>query len=199
MFIDKSDYKEFFTTNSSLRIQGPSLIKPQIFKDKRGYFFESWNEIEFNKILGEKIQFKQDNHSQSKFAVLRGLHYQLPPFQQGKLVRCTMGSIFDVAVDLRKKSKTFGKWMGIELSQNNNFQFWIPGGFAHGFLTLSEVAQVQYKASDYWNKDAERSLIWNDIDLSINWPIGRLKGVKPLLSKKDKEANTFSDFCTFGK
>ena len=152
-------------------IEGLLIVEPEIYSDERGFFFESWNQREFDSLVGKNICFKQDNHSKSKKGVLRGLHYQLPPFEQGKLVRCTSGRIYDVAVDLRKFSSTFGEWVGIELSQKNQAQFWIPPGFGHGFLTLSKEAEVQYKTTNYWNKDYEISLNFNDKDLNICLPI----------------------------
>ena len=173
-------------------IEGPLLIKPNVYSDKRGYFYESWNERGFNALLGEKVFFKQDNISYSTKGVLRGLHYQLEPEPQGKLVRCGFGSIFDVAVDLRKESKTFGKWVSAELSSENKNQLWIPVGFAHGFLTISHHAEVNYKTTGFWNKDCEHSLYWNDKDLKINWPIKEL-GVEPIINERDASAPSLED------
>lgn len=167
----------------------PLLIRPNIFNDERGFFYESYNKKKFDKLIKKDITFFQDNHSRSNHGVLRGLHFQLPPFSQGKLVRCSYGKIFDVAVDLRRNSPTFKKWFGYELNEENKNQLWIPEGYAHGFLTLSEVAEVQYKTTNYWNKDSERSLKWNDPNIAINWPIEKLKE-GPFLSKKDNAAES---------
>ena len=143
-------------------IDGPLLIKPSVFQDKRGFFLESWNKKIFDKAINSEIKFVQDNHSRSSKGVLRGLHYQLNPYPQGKLVRCIKGSIFDVVVDLRIQSKTFGKWSSAILSQLNHNELWVPEGFAHGFLTISDSAEVIYKTTNYWAKDFERSILWND-------------------------------------
>ena len=172
---------EQLTAASGRVIEGPLLITPQMFGDERGFFFESWNQSHFDEAVGAPITFSQDNHSRSSRGVLRGLHYQLEPEPQGKLVRCPVGAIFDVAVDLRRSSPTFGQWVGAELSAENQQQLWVPVGFAHGFLTLSEAAEVLYKASGYWSKACERSLRCNDPDLAITWPLERLAGVAPQL------------------
>ena len=187
----KFDHKQLSTTKG-IKVNGPILIKPKIFRDGRGFFFESWNQLKFDEIIGQKISFCQDNHSRSNIGVLRGMHYQLGPHSQGKLVRCTRGTIYDVAVDIRRSSKTFGKWGGVILSDENKLQLWIPKGFAHGFLTLSETAEVQYKTDDFWDKDCERSLKWNDKILNINWPKNS-NFKEPKLSKKDEEAPSFID------
>ncbi|MBK17127.1 MAG: dTDP-4-dehydrorhamnose 3,5-epimerase [Prochlorococcus sp. SP3034] len=168
-------------------VEGPLVLTPNVFNDERGYFYESWNEKKFNTIIGKEIRFAQDNISHSFKGVLRGLHYQLEPEPQGKLVRCSNGSIFDVAVDMRKKSKTFGKWVSAELSEENKNQLWIPVGFAHGFLTISDHAEVNYKATGFWNKDCEHSIRWNDNDLKITWPIMEL-GFEPIINEKDASA-----------
>ena len=162
---------EQLTAASGRVIEGSLLITPQMFGDERGFFFESWNQSRFDEAVGAPITFSQDNHSRSCRGVLRGLHYQLEPEPQGKLVRCPVGAIFDVAVDLRRSSSTFGQWVGAERSAENQQQLWVPVGFAHGFLTLSESAEVLYKASGYWSKACERSLRWNDPDLAITWPL----------------------------
>ena len=164
---------KYFNVNSNKGnlIRGPLIIKPKIFSDNRGYFFESWNQSEFNKMISRDIDFVQDNHSESKFGVLRGLHYQLRPKAQAKLVRCTKGEVFDVLADIRKDSDTYGEWSSIVLNEQNKLQFWIPEGFAHGFISLKDFSEVQYKTNDYWDKDHERSLFWKDSDLNINWPI----------------------------
>jgi dTDP-4-dehydrorhamnose 3,5-epimerase len=180
-------------------IEGPVLITPKLIKDDRGYFYESWNSNSFADALGlapeDAPVFKQDNHSQSQKGVLRGLHYQLPPVTQGKLVRCTYGAIFDVAVDLRIGSSTFGQWVAAELSADNHQQLWVPAGFAHGFLVLSEKADVLYKASGFWNKACERSLLWNDSQLAIAWP---LETMKPILAEKDAGAPDLDEAVAAG-
>ncbi len=176
-------------SNKGLIIEDLFIIEPNIIQDERGFFMESWNQKKFDEIIGENIIFRQDNHSRSIYGVLRGLHYQLNPYPQGKLVRCSMGSIFDVAIDIRKDSQTYGTWGGIKLSAENKKQLWIPKGFAHGFLTLSEIAEVQYKADSFWNKKYERSIRWNDESLKINWSQEtNLK--EPLLADKDANAPT---------
>lgn len=170
-------------------LAGPLLITPRVFGDDRGFFFESWNQRAFAAALeadGQPVpEFVQDNHSRSSRGVLRGLHYQLPPHPQGKLVRCVLGEIFDVAVDLRRGSATFGQWAGAVLSAANHQQLWVPAGFAHGFLTLSEQAEVLYKTTDFWNRDCERAIRWDDPQLAITWPDG---ATAPLLSEKDAVA-----------
>jgi dTDP-4-dehydrorhamnose 3,5-epimerase len=184
---------EQLSTSSGQPIDGPLLITPQLFGDNRGFFFESWNQRRFDEAVGEPITFSQDNHSRSSRGVLRGLHYQLQPEPQGKLVRCPLGRILDVAVDLRRSSPTFGQWVGAELSADNHRQLWVPVGFAHGFLTLSEAAEVLYKASGYWSKACERSLRWNDPHLAIAWPLEQLAGLEPLLAAKDAAAPTLAE------
>ena len=174
-------------SNKGNYVDDIALITPKIFKDERGFFYESWNEDIFQKI-SKNTKFVQDNHSSSSSGVLRGLHYQLNPHAQGKLVRCTSGEIYDVAIDLRRNSKTYKEWIGIKLNENNKLILWIPEGFAHGFLTLSRVAEVQYKTTKKWNKGSEISLLWDDPIIDINWPIDKLNKSKPTLSKKDKNA-----------
>ena len=180
---------EGLTTAAGVPVQGPLLLKPRVFGDERGFFFESWNQHAFAAALAADGQpepgFVQDNHSRSSRGVLRGLHYQLPPHPQGKLVRCVLGEIFDVAVDLRWGSQSFGHWVGAHLSAENHQQLWVPTGFAHGFLTLSEHAEVLYKTTDFWSRDCERALRWDDPELAIAWP---LAGVPPQLSEKDAVA-----------
>jgi dTDP-4-dehydrorhamnose 3,5-epimerase len=180
-------------------IEGPLLISPRVFADGRGFFFESWNQRRFDEAVGTPTIFLQDNHSRSSKGVLRGLHYQLEPEPQGKLVRCTVGAIFDVAVDLRRSSPTFGQWVGAELSAENQQQLWVPVGFGHGFLTLSDTAEVLYKASGFWSKSCERSLLWNDPDLAIAWPLDRLNGSAPLLAEKDAAAPGFAEASAAGE
>ncbi|AMO48161.1 dTDP-4-dehydrorhamnose 3,5-epimerase [Kosakonia oryzendophytica] len=146
------------------------IFEPKVFGDDRGFFLESFNQHLFDEAVGRNVQFVQDNHSKSKKNVLRGLHYQLAPFSQGKLVRCAFGAVFDVAVDIRTSSPTFGKWVGVELSAENKRQLWIPEGFAHGFLTLTDSAEFLYKATNYYAPHAERCILWNDPQLNITWP-----------------------------
>jgi len=164
------------------------LLKPRVFADERGFFFESFNARAFAAATGLAVNFVQDNQSRSVRQVLRGLHYQLPPAAQGKLVRVISGEIFDVAVDLRQSSPTFGRWTGQALSAENRLQIWIPAGFAHGFLTVSESAEVLYKTTDYYDPACERTLIWNDTELQIAWPLQE----KPLLSPKDSQGAQFN-------
>ncbi len=180
-------------TTENIEIDGPLLITPNIFEDSRGFFYESWNKEEFFKLTNMKVDFVQDNHSKSSNGVLRGLHYQLRPYPQAKLVRCIKGDIFDVIVDLRIKSKTFGKWSSAVLSQQNHNELWVPEGFAHGFLTTSDSAEVIYKTTNYWAKDFERSILWNDREISIKWPIEFLDSKYPKLSIKDKNAPTLEE------
>ena len=162
------------------------LIEPEIFSDNRGFFFESFNQENFEKVIGKKINFVQDNHSKSIKGVLRGLHYQMPPKAQGKIVRVTEGEVFDVVVDLRQSSATFGKWVSEILSSENKKQIWIPEGFAHGFLTLSDTAEFLYKTTDFYSLENEHSISWNDPNIGIKWP-----DINVVLSVKDKAANTF--------
>ncbi len=189
---------EQLTTPSGALMQGPLLITPPAFGDARGWFYGSWNQRKFDEAVGESVLFSQDNHSRSIQGVLRGLHYQLAPEPQAKLVRATVGAIYDVAVDIRRGSPTFGAWVGAELNAENKAQLWIPEGFAHGFLTLSSVAEVQYKARGFWNKSCERAIAWNDADLAIAWPIERLEGAEVSLSGKDSEAPGFQAAASEG-
>ena len=171
------------------------LIKPRVFEDARGFFFESYNKREWLAATGVDCEFVQDNHSRSSKGVLRGLHYQLPPAAQGKLIRVLIGEIFDVAVDLRRTSSTFGKWVGHVLSAENKLQMWVPEGFAHGFLVLSDVAEIHYKATNYYAPEFDRTILWNDPEIGIEWPL--LDGSPLFVSEKDskglplKEAQTF--------
>jgi dTDP-4-dehydrorhamnose 3,5-epimerase len=158
------------------------IIEPEVFGDERGFFLESWNARKFSDAIGRDLQFVQDNHSRSRRGVLRGLHYQIGQ-PQGKLVRVATGRVFDAAVDLRKSSPTFGRWTGIELSEHNHRQLWIPAGFAHGFLVLSESADFLYKTTDYYAPEHERCVAWNDPAIGIAWPAG----IEPTLSAKDRE------------
>ena len=171
-------------------IEGLIIIEPQIFKDSRGAFFESWNAKKF-KQLGISEDFVQDNQSVSSKGVLRGLHFQNPPYAQAKLVRVLKGSVLDIAVDLRKNSTTYGMHVSVILSDQNNKSIFIPKGFAHGFLSLEDNTVFNYKCSDYYNKDSEGSLLWNDEDLKIDWQIDN-----PLVSEKDLQADLFKNFKT---
>ena len=175
----------------STKIEGVYLIKPKIFNDDRGSFFESFNMKVFQKETKQKINFVQDNQSVSSKNILRGLHFQKPPHAQAKLVRVIKGSVLDVVLDLRKKSKTYGEYILEELSEYNNHQLFIPKGMAHGFLTLEDNTIFTYKCSEFYCKDAEDSIIWNDNSIGIKWP-----GSKPLLSKKDQNAKKFSSFVS---
>ncbi|MFM7635469.1 MAG: dTDP-4-dehydrorhamnose 3,5-epimerase [Cyanobacteriota bacterium] len=190
---------EALSSSGGQRLDGPLLVTPQLFGDGRGFFMESWNQRRFDAAVGQSISFVQDNHSRSGRGVLRGLHYQLEPEPQGKLVRCPVGSILDVAVDLRRSSASFGQWVAVDLSADNQRQLWVPVGFAHGFLTLSESAEVLYKASGYWSPSCERSLRWNDPQLAIAWPLDRLGGVAPLLADKDAAAPTLAEALAAGE
>jgi dTDP-4-dehydrorhamnose 3,5-epimerase len=163
------------------------IIEPKVFGDARGFFYESFNGKAFDEAVGRHIEFVQDNHSRSAKGVLRGLHYQIQQ-PQGKLVRVVRGAVFDVAVDIRKSSPNFGKWVGVELSEDNHRQLWVPEGFAHGFLVLSETAEFLYKTTDYYAPTHERSIKWDDIDLGIVWPT---IGVVPQLSGKDQAGTSF--------
>jgi dTDP-4-dehydrorhamnose 3,5-epimerase len=168
------------------------IFEPRVFGDERGFFLESWNAREFDNAVGVKVQFVQDNHSRSRRGVLRGLHYQVKQ-PQGKLVRIAKGRVFDAVVDLRKSSTTFGQWVGTELSEDNHRQFWIPPGFAHGFLVLSESADFIYKATDYYAPEHERCLIWNDPAVGINWPVN----MEPILSANDRAGLPLRDVEVF--
>jgi dTDP-4-dehydrorhamnose 3,5-epimerase len=170
------------------------ILEPRVFGDERGYFMESYNRRIFDESVGHEVQFVQDNHSRSARGVLRGLHYQLPPHAQGKLVRATAGNIFDVAVDMRRSSPRFGKWVGIELSGENHRQVWIPPGFAHGFLVLSDSAEVLYKTTEYYSPQHDAAVAWNDATLAIQWPV---KGLSISLSAKDAAASLFAAARTF--
>lgn len=161
------------------------VMEPKVFGDERGFFMESYSRRTFNAAIGYEVDFVQDNHSRSELGVLRGLHYQLPPYAQGKLVRVTAGSVFDVAVDLRHDSPRFGKWVGVELSAENRRQLWVPPGFAHGFLVLSEYADFLYKTTAYYSPACERAVRWNDPAIGIEWPSS---GTTPKLSAKDSVA-----------
>jgi dTDP-4-dehydrorhamnose 3,5-epimerase len=170
------------------------IIEPKVFGDARGWFYESFNQQEFTDKTGITKPFVQDNHSFSKQYILRGLHYQMEK-TQGKLVRLTHGKVFDVAVDLRQSSPTFGKWAGIELSSENHLQLWIPEGFAHGFIVLSEEAHFLYKTTDYWDQASEQCILWKDTFLNINWPLPN--GVQPIVNSKDSLGISFQEAFKF--
>ena len=177
----------------SLQIPEVKIIEPEVYTDSRGWFFESFNQKKINEVLGANVTFVQDNHSESTKGVLRGLHYQSFPGAQDKLVRVIQGEVFDVAVDIRENSSTFGQYVGHVLSAQNKKQMWIPKGFAHGFLTLSNSAQFLYKVTDYYNADLEQCILWDDCSLAISWP----RNLPISLSKKDQQGKSFLDAETF--
>lgn len=158
------------------------ILEPKVYADKRGFFMESYNKQEFDAVIGGNVNFVQDNHSKSSHGVLRGLHHQLRR-PQGKLVRVSKGSVFDVAVDLRSGSKSFGRWFGVELSEENKKLLWIPPGFAHGFLVLSDIAEFLYKTTEYYDPESEQTIAWNDGDINIDWPAVKFLNI----SEKDKK------------
>lgn len=168
------------------------ILEPKVFADDRGFFFESFNQRDFHQITGLDVHFVQDNHSKSSKGVLRGLHYQIQ-HPQGKLVRVTLGAVFDVAVDLRRSSPNFGKWVGVEISAENKKQLWVPPGFAHGFVVTSDSAEFLYKTTDYWYPEHERSLLWSDTTVDIQWPMAG----EPQLAAKDAAAKTLQDADVF--
>ncbi len=176
-----------------LEIPEVVLLEPRVFGDARGFFLESFNRRAFEDALGRSLEFVQDNHSSSTRGVLRGLHYQLP-FPQGKLVRVVQGEVFDVAVDLRRGSKSFGRWVGERLSAENKRQMWIPEGFAHGFLVLSERAEFLYKTTDYWHPESERCVRWDDPEIGVAWP---LDGLTPVVSGKDAAGSRLAEAALF--
>ena len=176
------------SSNKGNIIKEVFILEPRVFEDERGFFYESWNQEIFNITVGEEVKFLQDNHSSSNIGVLRGLHYQIKPKPQGKLVRCTSGSIFDVVVDIRKSSPTFGEWSSIVLSKANKLMLWIPTGFAHGFLSLEDESEIIYKATNNYSKNHERSIRWNDNYLKIEWPLNKINFLEPVLSEKDSKA-----------
>lgn len=169
------------------------LFEPKVFGDARGFFLESFNQMVFDAATDGQYEFVQDNHSRSSKGVLRGLHYQLPPHAQGKLVRVVQGAVFDVAVDVRRSSPTFGQWVGAELSAENHQQLWVPPGFAHGFVVLTDTADFLYKTTNYYAPAHERSIAWNDPQLAIDWPVS----AEPSLSGKDALAPTWADAEVF--
>jgi dTDP-4-dehydrorhamnose 3,5-epimerase len=175
-------------------IEGLLILEPRVFGDERGFFLESHNQKAFDAALGREVHFVQDNHSRSAKGVLRGLHYQLPPHAQGKLVRVTQGSVFDVAVDLRRGSPSFGRWVGVELTGQNHRQLWLPPGMAHGFLVTSDSADFLYKTTQYYAPQAERCVRWDDPSIGIDWPA---LGSAPVLSARDAAALPLADAPTF--
>ncbi len=177
----------------STKIPDLYIIEPTVFGDERGFFFESYNHKKFEELIGKHVEFVQDNHSCSTKNFLRGLHFQSQPFAQGKLVRCIRGEVYDVAVDIRKGSATFGQWVGVELSAENKRMFWIPEGFAHGFYTRSDVAEFLYKTTNYYSPTHEHGIIWNDPDLNIDWK----NTGQPILSQKDLILPTLHDSEVF--
>ena len=168
------------------------IFEPKVFGDDRGFFFESFNQRVFEQAIGKQVNFMQDNHSSSSKGVLRGLHYQLAPSAQAKLVRCLSGAIYDVAVDIREGSSTFGQWVGIELSAENKKQIWIPEGFAHGFIALEDGTEILYKTNNYYSKENERAIRWDDSQLAIKWPIDPL-----IISEKDNQACSLNEAQIF--
>jgi|SRR5471030_1262582 len=180
----------FIKTN----IRDVIIFEPKVFGDERGFFLESFNEQIFEDAIGKKVSFVQDNHSKSCKGVLRGLHFQWAPYSQGKLIRCIAGSIFDVAVDIRPESIDFGKWVCVELTAENKKQLWIPEGFAHGFLTMSDAAEVLYKTTEYYSPKHECGIKWDDTDIGVPWPLTDV-----LLSKKDKESKKLNEIFNFRK
>lgn len=178
---------------TNTKIPEVKIIEPEVFEDKRGLFFESFIKKKMEEEIGQEINFVQENHSKSYKGVLRGLHYQLPPFAQDKLINVIKGTVFDVAVDIRKFSPTFGHWIGETLSSDNKKQLWIPKGFAHGFITLSETAECLYKTTQYYAPNFERAIRWDDPDIGINW----FGAMSPLLSPKDEAAKILKDATVF--
>jgi dTDP-4-dehydrorhamnose 3,5-epimerase len=170
-------------------LPGVLILEPTVFRDERGFFLESFNQRSFDEAVGQHVEFVQDNHSCSRRGALRGLHFQLPPHTQGKLVRVVRGSVFDVAVDLRRGSPTFARWVSATLDATSQRQLWIPPGFAHGFVALEDDTHFLYKTTDFYTKECERSIVWNDPSLAIDWP---LAGQAPLLAPKDAAAPTLA-------
>ena len=187
VFVNLTPYL-FFMNSIKTPIKDLIILEPKVFEDERGYFFESFSKKKFED-LGINVQFVQDNQSLSNKNVLRGLHFQAPPFAQGKLVRVLKGSVLDIAVDIRKESETYGQYFSLILSEQNKKMFWIPPGFAHGFLTLEDQTIFSYKCSSYYHPDSEGSLLWNDPQLNIDWNIEQA-----IVSNKDQQAQTFKSF-----
>ncbi len=175
-------------------LQGLALLVPSVFEDSRGFFAESYNRERFRAVTGVDTEFVQDNHSRSIRGVLRGLHYQLSPREQGKLVRVVRGAVLDVAVDIRRSSPTFGEWFSVELTEDNHKQLWVPPGFAHGFLTMSESADLVYKVTEYYSPEHDRGIRWDDPEIGIDWPD---VGIDPIVSQKDADAPFLRDAQVF--
>jgi len=195
---------ERLKSSTGAELQGPLLLTPQVFGDDRGWFLESWNARTFDVLVAsdgqaEQPAFVQDNHSCSSRGVLRGLHYQLPPHAQGKLVRCVAGAIVDVAIDIRRHSPTFGQWANAPLSAANRQQLWIPAGFAHGFLSLEDGTEVLYKTTDFWARDCARAIRWSDPQLAIDWGLDQLGLTAPLLAPKDAAAPLLAETLATGE
>ena len=180
---------ETVKSSNNLLIDGPLILIPEKFSDKRGYFYESWNSKTFNKTINREISFVQDNHSKSIFGVIRGLHFQNKLNAQAKLIRVISGNIIDIIVDLRTNSSTFKEWASININKKNRKQIWIPEGFAHGFITISKNAEINYKTNNYWVKEAERTIIWNDKDLNINWNLKNFNLINIVFAKIQLNAN----------
>lgn len=176
-------------------LDGVLILEPHVHRDERGFFVESWNRRAFDAAIGRQVEFVQDNHSRSTRGVLRGLHYQRSPHAQAKLVRAVRGAIFDVAVDLRRGSATLGRWVGVELSDESQRQLWVPEGFAHGYLVLTETADVAYKTTDYYAPEAEECIRWDDAELGISWPT--VPGAPPRISPRDERGKRFRDAPRF--
>ena len=188
---------KYLISNKGNIIKEVFILKPRVFEDDRGFFYESWNQEIFNDAVGEEVKFLQDNHSSSNIGVLRGLHYQVGPKPQGKLVRCVSGAVFDVAVDIRKSSSTFGEWTSIVLDNIEKQMIWIPVGFAHGFLALEKNSEELYKKSELWIKEQDRSIRWDDKNININWPLKEINCSKPKLSEKDSKASFLKNADVF--
>ena len=184
---------EKIKSSKDLFIDGPIILIPDKFSDERGFFYESWNKEIFNRTIKRDISFVQDNHSRSAYGVIRGLHFQKKPYEQAKLIRVINGAILDIIVDLRLNSPTFKEWAGILLNKQNRKQIWIPEGFAHGFISLTKQTEVNYKTNNFWNRELERILIWNDLDLKINWKLNKLKLKTPIVSKKDLKGKSLQE------
>lgn len=183
--------KRLLKTNKKNLFEGPYILTPNLMRDDRGYFFESWNKSLFDNLISQNINFVQNNNSLSKLGTLRGMHYQTKPSAQAKLIKVLQGSIYDVIIDLRYSSETFSEWGFVYLDNVKNEQLWVPEGFAHGFLTLSDTAIVEYSVTDYWNRDNERTLIWNDSQIEIKWPFSDNNKI-PIISEKDKSGFTLN-------
>ena len=188
---------KYLISNKGNIIKEVFILKPRVFEDDRGFFYESWNQEIFNDAVGEEVKFLQDNHSSSNIGVLRGLHYQVGPKPQGKLIRCVSGAVFDVAVDIKKSSSTFGEWTSIVLDNIEKQMIWIPVGFAHGFLALEKNSEELYKKSELWIKEQDRSIRWDDKNININWPLKEINCSKPKLSEKDSKASFLKNADVF--